>query len=500
MSSRPSRKRAASPAKEASAAAAPAAPAGKRSKKASASSASSAAAAAAAAPAASTVQASVLAHAGLDRVPAGSRGVVLSFGSGDISQLGLGSEEKMRERKKPTLVPALADKNTVALAVGALHNLVIVAPGRAVHSWGCNDDQALGRGSDEWFPAPVDGPLGQGDSAALPGGVAQIAAGASHSIALSAGGDVYSWGTYRDASGVIGFSDTLEAATAPIKLTTGLPKGVKVVQIAAGEAHDAVLTEQGEVYQWGDIGIGRRFSDRMKRTKLVPQRVAFKRSPLDEKKTAPPKKVTAVFAGGHSTFALDEQGTAWFWGPNNYSQGGRPNPNKDDLTIRLPTPVPGLPPVVKVACAEHHSLFLTRDGAVYSVGRGEDGRLGHGDSKNYESPALIAALSNLPHGDRVVDLAAGECHSLVWTAQGRLFTFGYGDLLQLGQGAEQDEPSPVLLQSQQIDEGGEKKMGRKVVQAGGGSQHSVILTVERTQPAPWAAKPAAAAAAAAASS
>ena len=180
------------------------------------------------------------------------------------------------------------------------------------------------------------------------------------------------------------------------------------------------------------------------------------------------------------------------------SQGGRSNPDKDDLTIRVPTPVPGLPQLAKVAAAEHHSLFLTHDGHVYSVGRGEDGRLGHGDLKNYETATRIAALSNLPHGDRVVDIAAGECHSLVWTAQGRLYTFGYGDLLQLGQGVEQDEAAPVLLTSQQIDEGGEGGFGRKVVQAGGGSQHSVILTVARTQPAPWAAAKAAPAAAAAA--
>jgi regulator of chromosome condensation len=154
----------------------------------------------------------------------------------------------MRERKKPTLLPDLAKANVVALAVGSLHNLVLVAPENKVYSWGCNDDQALGRSTDEWLPAPVAGPLGQGSAAAdgaLPGGIVQLGCGASHSIALSAEGDVYSWGTYRDASGVIGFSDAIEAATEPIKLTA-LPKGTKVVHIAAGEAHDVLLTEKGE--------------------------------------------------------------------------------------------------------------------------------------------------------------------------------------------------------------------------------------------------------------
>jgi alpha-tubulin suppressor-like RCC1 family protein len=73
------------------------------------------------------------------------------------------------------------------------------------------------------------------------------------------------------------------------------------------------------VYQWGDIGIGRRFSDRHKKNKLTPSRVVFKSAGG----RAAPKRIVSVFAGGHSTFALDEIGTAWFWGPNNYSQVGK---------------------------------------------------------------------------------------------------------------------------------------------------------------------------------
>ena len=217
----------------------------------------------------------------------------------------------MRERKKPTALKALAGFNVAAIAAGSLHNLVITsAPAKgAVLAWGCNDDHALGHEKDEWLPTPVDGPLGKGHSAELPGGVVQIACGASHSIALSATGDVYSWGTYRDASGVIGFSESMEAATRPHHLSS-LPKGTQVMQIAAGEHHDLLLTTAGEVYQWGDIGIGKRMSDRKKKAKLNPTRVVFKKS----KGVNAPKRFEQVFAGGHSNFALDANGTAWFWG------------------------------------------------------------------------------------------------------------------------------------------------------------------------------------------
>lgn len=71
----------------------------------------------------------------------------------------------------------------------------------------------------------------------------------------------------------------------------------------------------------GDIGIGRRFSDRQKKNKLAPSRVPFKKV----EGVAAPKKIESIYAGGSSTFAMDADGKAWFWGPNNYNQSGRPN-------------------------------------------------------------------------------------------------------------------------------------------------------------------------------
>jgi alpha-tubulin suppressor-like RCC1 family protein len=92
---------------------------------------------------------------------------VLAFGSGDMSQLGLGHEESMRERKKPTLVKPLSTAGVRSVAVGALHNAIILESG-AVWAWGCNDDAALGRDGDEWYPAPVYGKLGRGIGGSRP--------------------------------------------------------------------------------------------------------------------------------------------------------------------------------------------------------------------------------------------------------------------------------------------------------------------------------------------
>lgn len=177
----------------------------------------------------------------------GEVGEVFAIGSGDCSQLGLGPDEELREVKYPTLLTHLTKKHisTLAIAAGSLHNLII-DKNHAVWSWGCNDDSALGRESDEWLPEPVDGPLGKGSkSHGVP--VVQIACGASHSLALAADGDVYCFGTFRDANGVIGFSETIEAAKVPMKMSFGtVANKHKIVMIAAGEHHDLALTDNGE--------------------------------------------------------------------------------------------------------------------------------------------------------------------------------------------------------------------------------------------------------------
>ena len=461
---------------------------------------------------------------------------VLTFGSGDMAQLGLGDGDSVRERKKPTLLQALAAHSPTCVSAGSLHNAVITGSG-SVWTWGCNDDGALGRSDDEWTPAPVDGPLGKQH----PGSphaddsltVVQIRCGASHTVALTASGLVYAWGTYRDNNGVMGFTSTLDTAHEP----TLLPIGHRVVMIAAGLNHDLALTEKGQVLQWGDVGHGQRSGERHKRSKLSPSPVLIRRRG-GGRGAATAVKIEKVFAGGASSFAVTADGHVFSWGPNNYSQTGHrgneettqteqkqdgkedddgkqqpaaaaataeaaaggaeeeekelsepkrkkrrtaAQPSGQDV-ITTATLVTSLPPtVVYVAADIHHTLFLTSHGTVYSVGKNRDGRLGLGHNDNVVTPAVIPTLSE------VIGIGIGEGHSLFVCGRGeeggRLFACGMGELLQLGNGVEQDESTPRAVESQQLD-----KEGRRVLQAVGGSQHSMILAVKRlvTKPPPEA--------------
>ena len=72
---------------------------------------------------------------------AAKAGSVLSLGTGDTGQLGLG--EDILDRSKPALVSGLTGK-VVAIASGGMHSICLTTEG-AVWSFGCNDEGALGR-------------------------------------------------------------------------------------------------------------------------------------------------------------------------------------------------------------------------------------------------------------------------------------------------------------------------------------------------------------------
>jgi regulator of chromosome condensation len=172
-----------------------------------------------------------------------------------------------------TVLKGLLHTSVTAVAAGSLHNLAIDDKG-IVHTWGCNDDKAVGRPLMEEFDAPA--PVNLDGAAAV-----AVGAGASHSIALTSDGGVFTWGTYRDENGIMGYSAGNKYCAEPAKVAIGggtydATNTEVVTAIACGDHHDIALTAKGEVFQWGDVGFGARSSSRVKASKLTPRIVSFR--------------------------------------------------------------------------------------------------------------------------------------------------------------------------------------------------------------------------------
>ena len=87
--------------------------------------------------------------------------------------------------------------------------------------------------------------------------------------------------------------------------------------------------------------------------------------------------------------------------------------------------------VVAVSAGSRHSFAITADGALWSWGDGDYGRLGHGDWHR-QLPKKVKALA----GRRVITASAGERHSLALTVDGAVFTWGKGEAGCLGHGED----------------------------------------------------------------
>ena len=75
----------------------------------------------------------------------------------------------------------------------------------------------------------------------------------------------------------------------------------------------------------------------------------------------------SVACGANSTFLLTQDGTVWAFGNNQMGQLGISKSNSSSIFYKPNKVTLGLP-VVQVAAGENHTLFLTMGGQVYAVG------------------------------------------------------------------------------------------------------------------------------------
>lgn len=312
-------------------------------------------------------------------------GDVYVAGNGDCSQMGLGEEEGRMECAVPERVAALTRHSVLTIACGGMHTIALTQAG-ALWSWGCNDDYALGRDGDESVPELVGGLLSGQE-------VVAVSAGDCHSAALHADGRVFSWGTYKDSNGYIGYAPVAqggkrEKAEAPT-LVPGL-EGVKVTCIASGSNHTlAVSRGRPELYAWGcgEQGqLGRAVSKETRVAHLVPARPA-----LTIGGGARANGTPAAAAGGNgggalaapSARALNANFTTYVEALLKEDPAGDWSDVMDEYLAHQRALLSGAAASGGVALqavfgGSYHSFALAADGAVYAFGLNNMGQLGLG--------------------------------------------------------------------------------------------------------------------------
>jgi hypothetical protein len=111
-----------------------------------------------------------------------------------------------------------------------------------------------------------------------------------------------------------------------------------------------------------------------------------------------------------------------------------------ERTERLtPVQVSGMTGVAAVAAGSRHSLALRSDGTVWSWGYNDYGQLGNGTTSVQVNPVLVPGVRG------AIAIGAGADHSLAMTSDGVVWAWGRNSGGQLGDGTKQTRTLPTPL-------------------------------------------------------
>lgn len=120
---------------------------------------------------------------------------------------------------------------------------------------------------------------------------------------------------------------------------------------------------------------------------------------------------------------------------------------------------------LQVSVGHNFSVFLTRQGQVYTCGANTYGQLGHGDTLEGPTPKIVQRLVEI---GSVIQISAGPSYVLAVVNDGRVYSFGSGSNFCLGHGEQHNEFQPRVLQTFRLKD-------IHVVSVSAGDEHAVAL-------------------------
>ncbi|XP_042389347.1 PH, RCC1 and FYVE domains-containing protein 1-like [Zingiber officinale] len=307
-------------------------------------------------------------------------GEIYTWGEEKGGMLGHGVDADVPQ---PKLVDSLVNINVEFVACGEHHTCAVTLSGE-LYTWGDGTYNfgLLGHGNElsHWFPKMVTGPL-EGVR------ISSVSCGPWNTAVVTSGGQLFTFGD--GTFGVLGHGDR-KSISIPKEVES--LKDLRTVRVACGVWHTAAIVEvisgnsssnfsSGKLFTWGDGDKGR-LGHGDKESRLLPTCVSHLIDP----------NFCQVACGHSLTVALTTSGHVYTMGSSVYGQLG--NAQADG---KLPVRVEGKllkSFVEEISCGDYHVAVLTSRSEVYTWGKGANGRLGHGDTDDRNSPTLVEALKD----------------------------------------------------------------------------------------------------------
>jgi alpha-tubulin suppressor-like RCC1 family protein len=354
----------------------------------------------------------------------------------------------------------------VALAAGFLAQTDISATAAGkpvVFSFGWNKSGRTGQGTDEGntlVATPIDTTNLMGKR------IPEVATGEAHSLLVTQDGTVFSFGS--NWGGATGLGTNIGNTLVAKSIDTTNLTGKTITQAAGGEAFSLLLADDGTVFSFGNnsyarTGLG--FSNWQTDT-LIP-------TPIDTTNLAG-TAITQVATGAYHSLLLAEDDGVFAFGNNDWGQTGQ-GTSLNDTLVATPIDTTNLldKTITQMAAGENHSLLLADDGTVFGFGSSEWGQAGLGPFTGTRVATPIDT-TNLA-GKTITQVAADRFHSLLLADDGTVFSMGMDSEGRTGLGLS---ASTATLVATPIDTS--NLAGKTITKVAAGNRHSLLLADDGT--------------------
>ena len=237
-----------------------------------------------------------------------------------------------------------------------------------------------------------------------------ISTGGYHSLAIKAGGTLWSWGSNND--GQLGIGNTTDTNnTVQIGTETNWNKIATTANSSYAIKNDGTLWAWGENF-YGQLGIGSNVNTN------IPVQVGTANDWME------------IAGGNLHALAIKYNGTLWAWGRNISGQLGDGTAIDKNSPVQIGTDNDW----TEISAGTSHSLGRKTNGKISSWGSNIYGQTGTGSASNV--PVQLS-------GNNWSSISAGAEYSMAVKTNGTLFTWGRNNLGQLGINSYTDINTPT---------------------------------------------------------
>ena len=198
------------------------------------------------------------------------------------------------------------------------------------------------------------------------------------------------------------------------------------VMVRNGGSFVYVVRQDGSILGWGD--------NRKGQLGTTPAKLLL--TPVPAADGLSGKDIQDIQCGNENTLFLMKDGTVYTCGT--YSRGTQ-GLGRIDSIVKTPVQIPGLEHIVQISCGFGHNAAVDRDGHLWVWGRNDHGQLGIGNKTGAGTPLMLEMES-------VAAVSCGGKFTVALDTEGNVWGWGSNEYQVLEDSRRQDILQPVRLE------------------------------------------------------